>query len=337
MSRMIFQLAWAAVIGLAATAAETNQPGPGVRVESYGGWDNALVLSGGDCRVVAVPAVGGHIVHYSINGDNILYGEPGSSGNTLARTPGGFELGGYHCDVGPAARGLPAHPRLILGPWRWKTPRPATVVLESEPDATLGVQLSSEMLMDPDSGEIGLLQRLTNVGKEATTLSLWDRTCCKGGGFGLVPLSKSSRYKQGWAVARQDAEGKTRYEAGQVVDSRLRVLDQVLVVEAKGPPLRVAADSDQGWIGYTVGRLLLVKYYPAYPKTSFPQGGHAVEFFCDERRAGLEPLGPEARLKPGESHVFPEKWALYDLEKSAVSFSEARALVKRIPASPFKK
>ena len=42
-------------------------------------------------------------------------------------------------------------------------------------------------------------------------------------------------------------------------------------------------------------------------------------------------------LKPGEEYVFPEQWILIPLEREAATPEEARELVRKIPANPFKK
>lgn len=62
-----------------------------------------------------------------------------------------------------------------------------------------------------------------------------------------------------------------------------------------------------------------------------------MEFYCDSKVAELEPLSPEIKLKPGENYSFPEKWVLIELQDEVTTYAQARALVKRVPASPFKK
>jgi hypothetical protein len=337
MIRFIIQLVCLGAACRLAAAADTNTLASGVRLETFTGWTNSPVLTGGDCRLVALPLVGGRIVQYSLNGENVLYEESGSGGKTLAGSPDGFAMGGYQCDLAPEARSLAGRKAFWLGPWRWKMPQPQALVLQSEPEPAALWQMSKEVMMDPDTGEIGLQQRVTNVSKSPAAACLWDRTQCKGGGFALIPLNRKSRLKMGWGMTRPDAAGKAHYETSQPSDPRARVLDHVLVIEAKGGPLTVGADSDQEWMAYTVGRLLLVKYHPYFPRGNYAEGGSSVAFACGDRRAELQAFSPETTLQPGESLGFPEKWALLDLERSVSSFAEARALVKRIRLSPFKK
>ena len=325
--------AWAA---WPVSAADSPAVAQGVRVATYSGWENALVLAGGDAQAVVVPATGGRIAQFALNGDNVLYEEPGSGGKTLANTPAGFAVGGYQCDLGPELRRIPDHKLLWMGAWQWTAPRPHTVSLQSQPDFGIGVQLEKEIMVAPDSGELGLLQRMKNVSSKEVAFCLWDRTVCKGGGFAFFPLNKKSRFKAGWSI-RKEGSGPPTYDGGKPSDPRVRVLGGVLVAETKGPLLRLGADSDAGWIAYAVGRLLFVKHFPVFPSGNYAGAGHSVEFACDGNMASLEPLSPEVNLKPGESYTFPEKWTLLDLNKPVGSFSAARALGKRVPVSPFKK
>ena len=79
-----------------------------------------------------------------------------------------------------------------------------------------------------------------------------------------------------------------------------------------------------------------MKYFPYFPKSDYSDGGNSVELYFDPRVAELEPLSPERKLAPGESHTFPEKWALHQLKEEVTTFEQARALVDKIPPSPFK-
>ena len=63
----------------------------GVKVKTYFGWPNCLVLEAADpeVRAIVAPAVGGRIVHYSHKGNNIIFENPASEGKTLANTKDG--------------------------------------------------------------------------------------------------------------------------------------------------------------------------------------------------------------------------------------------------------
>ena len=324
--------------GLAAPAADTKTPD--ITPELYGGWSGGLVMRGGDVKAVVVPVVGGRVLNFSLNGENILFDHPDSNGRTLLNSSN-FSVGGYQLDIGPELRGIPDHQWLWQGPWGWRVPRPFTVHTFSQAEAALGVQLEKEFVIDPDSGDLGVTQRMRNIISNDVSFCLWDRTLCKAGGYVLVPLNKRSRFKAGWSLRQGARVPEYRYDGDRPSDPRVRVLDGVLVAQAKAlpetPNLKLGADSDAGWIAYARGRVLFVKYFPVFRDANYSDGGNTVEFYCSDRVAELEPLSPEITMKPGESYTFPEKWVLIELAKEIAGYEQARALVKMIPKSPFAK
>ena len=327
-------------LALAGAAGAAESKTPDVAQETYGAWKNCLVLRGGDCKAVVVPAVGGRLMSYSINGENVLSDNPDAR---WGRTPATSNIwsGGYQLDLGPELRGLPEHPWLWQGPWGWRVPRPYAVHVFSDPDSSAGVQLEKEFVIDPDTGELGVTQRIRNLLTNDVSFCLWDRTLCKGGGFVLVPLHSRSRFKAGWSQRRGAQVSEYRYDGDHPSDQRVRLLDGVLVAQARALPdaneLKVGTDGDAGWIAYARGKILFVKYFPVFAKANYSDGGNTVEFFCDDRVAELNPLSPEMTLKPAGTYNFPEKWVFIELDKEVTGYAQARALVKRIPKSPFVK
>ena len=323
-----------ALLGSTGTA---RAAGKGVRVQTHSGWEGSLVLESVNAGVktVVVPAIGGRIAHYSLHGENILFENPGSEGKTLANTKGSFWVGGYQCDIGPEIQDIPDHPNLWMGRYKSVVTRDYTVRVFSEPDATVGIRLEKEILLDGDSGELALTQWMKNTSAKPAAFCLWDRTLCKGGGFAFFPLNPKSRFATGWSL-RNKVAGKWVYDGQTPASPNVRVLNGVLIAEAKGAETKIGADSDAEWIAYVRGKLLFVKYFPYFPKGSYPDGGNSVELYWSDRVAELEPLSPEVILRPEQSYAFPEKWALYALPAAVTSFEQARELVGRIPPSPFK-
>ncbi len=336
--RLHLGFVWLLTAALLARAADSTTPD--ITPEIYGGWNGGLVMRGGDVKAVVVPAVGGRVLNFSLNGENILFDNPDANGRTLLNSSN-FSVGGYQLDVGPELRGIPNHLWLWQGPWGWRVPKPFTVHTFSPSELTVGVQLEKEFVIDPDSGDLGVTQRMRNIISNDVSFCLWDRTLCKAGGYVLVPLNKRSRFKAGWAIRRGARVPEYRYDGDRPSDERVRVLDGVLVAQAKAlpesPSMKLGLDSDAGWIAYARGRILFVKYFPVFRDANYSDGGNTVEFYCSDRVAELEPLSPEVTMKPGESYTFPEKWVLIELPKEVAGYEQARALVKLIPKSPFAK
>jgi hypothetical protein len=341
MSGPIVPLPLAAALLLASVsfpvqAADTNELPAGVETRTYTGWPNSVYLNASETpvQVVIVPSIGGRLVHYSFNGLNILFENSASQGATLANSSGDLMFGGYQCDLGPDSRHLPEHWQFSEGAQRWKSDALFTANVIGAPDAALGVAIDKDFVLDGDSGDLGLTQRLRNTSTKEVSYSLIDRTACKGGGFVFFPLNKKSRFKAGWSLWR-DAEVKKQLDGDSPEAFNVRVMDGVLVAQTGANVTRFGADSDAEWIAYVRGRLLFVKYYLYYPGQTYADGGNSVEVYFDRRLTELDPISPETKLAPGQSFIFPEKWALFPLEQEVATMEDARKLVPRIPPPPF--
>jgi hypothetical protein len=126
-----------------------------------------------------------------------------------------------------------------------------------------------------------------------------------------------------------------KYDGDEPSHPGVKVLDGLLVVQAAGKATKLGADPDSGWIAYTRGKLLFIKYFPVVADGAYTDGGNIVEIYFDPKVCELEPLSPEVSLKPGAEFVFPEKWVLLQLDREVTSADQARSLVDRIPPSPF--
>jgi hypothetical protein len=310
------------------------QPKSDVERTSYLGWDNSFVLSGSAVRAVIVPQAGGRIFEYSLNGQNILFQGP------AAHATASLELGrpapavGYQCDLGPEIRGLQPHDGLWVGPYAVEPLEELGVELKSAADSSLGIQLEKEIMIDPESGDLGITQRMRNVSRNETSFCLWDRTLCQGGGFAFFPVRKKSHFPARWSIRRSNG-GKYSYDGRKPDSPNVQILNGILIAKCEGEPVKLGADSEAGWIAYVRGRWLFVKYFPFSPKGTYSDGGNSVELYFDPQVAELEPLSPEVNLKKGESYDFPEKWTLVELDDRVSTFAEVRALVSRIAPSPF--
>lgn len=317
-------------------AQEKNLP-LGVEAKKYTGWEECVFLNASEApvQVIVIPAVGGRIINFSYDGDNILFENAASAGRTVSDNKGPFWASGYQCDVGPELGSIPKHDTLWIGPYTWKSPHDYTVEVTSERDPNLGLQIQKQYVLAPDTGELGIVQRLRNQSDSAKSYCLWDRSLCKGGGFAFFPLNKHSRFNRGWSL-RTTVDGKYAYDGDRPNLPQVHILDGVLVTEAVGEPSKIGADSDAGWIAYARGKLLFVKYFPYTRKGNYTDGGNSVEVYFDQRVAEIEPLSPETKLEPNQNFSFPEKWVLIPLKKEVTTPQQARDLVKRIKPSPFR-
>jgi hypothetical protein len=300
-------------------------------VTDYKGWEQ-FRLDAPEAKTVAmiIPTVGGRLVSYG-RGENILFDNPDYRGKTLENTPAdalaqGYT--GYNVDLGPELRRIPRHLPLWMGKYATSS-IPGGARLVSDHDPAVGMTLIKEIRIDPKTGALDVRQVLKNSSDRDQSYCLWDRTLCRGGGFAFFPLHPKSARPGGWSVMKNGS-----YVEG--THPGVKVLDGVLVAKAEGPSSKLGADSDAGWIAYARGRQLIVKFFPYFPEGKYTDGGNSVELYFDPKVCELEPLSPETALKPGEEYAFPEKWILIPLEREVSTHEEARALVEKIPAHPFR-
>lgn len=317
-------------------AAGADELPAGIELRDYAGWEQSIFINATEkpVQAVIVPAVGGRVVHFSLNGENILFENAAAQGRTMSARQEELWLGGYQCDVGPPGRGLPAHLQLSQGRAEWKLKGDFAARVSSQPDHSLGIVIEKDFLLAPDTGEFGVAQRMRNISDKEVSYCLRDRTLCKGGGFVFFPLNQKSRFKAGWSQRRQ-ADGKDYYDGEHPDALQARVLEGVLVVSAAGDVTQIGADSMAGWIAYARGKLLFVKYFPCFARGNYSDGDNTVEVYFDQRAVELSPLSPETKLASGQAYTFPEKWLLLPLPRETRTWEEARKLVRKIPPTPF--
>jgi hypothetical protein len=311
---------------VACSAPPARVPGR-VKVEPFLGADPALQFIAADAKIVAVaiPQVAGRIVHYSLDGENILY-NPSKNGQPQP-------AGGYGLDVGPE-RTIPPHPALWTGKHTWALLGDIAVVT-SEREPAVGLRLGKNIMIDGATGALDILQRMTNYSDREQAWCFWDRTLCKSGGFGILPLNPRSRFPAKWLLGTRRGPLWWEYDGKNPSHPLIKVLDGMLITKAEGPEQKVGADSDAGWIAYVRGRLLFVKYFQVVPDGTYIDNGMSVAHYFNDTIAELEPLSPEIRLKPEGESLFAEHWTLTRLDREVTTHEEARAVASRIPAYRF--
>jgi hypothetical protein len=298
-----------------------------LNVEPYFSADPAihLVAAGAKIVAVAIPQVAGRVVHYSLDGENILY-NPLKNGQSQPS-------GGYGLDLGPE-RSIPPHPALWTGKHTWAL-LGDIVTLTSGRDPAVGMRVEKNIMIDGATGALDILQRMTNVSDREQAWCFWDRTLCRAGGFAVIPLNPKSRFPAKWVLGTRHGPLWWDYDGTNPAHPGIRILNGMLVAKAEGKEQKLGADSDAGWIAYVRGRLLFVKYFPYVAGGDYIDNGLSVAHYFNDTIAELEPLSPEARLKPEGEYTFPEHWTLTRLDREVTTHEEARAVAERIPPSPF--
>jgi len=277
---------------------------------------------------MVTPSYGGRILFYGIEGQNLLWFSRG------AGPSGSLERGGYELALGPETRRIPPSPTLSKGQYRSRMVRDFTVEVRSLPDPLLGVQLMKEIVIDPETGDLGLSQTITNTSPREVSFCQWDRTTVQPDGYVIVPVNRKSRFEDGWAL-REGSPGNYSYNGTAPESDRVEVRRGELYAKASGKPMKIGLDSDAGWVAYAWRHFLFVKYFPYYRTGDYTDSGCTVEVAWNERFVELQLLSPEIKLKPGEAFRFPEFWKIVELKDEVTSFKEARKAAKKVPRSPF--
>ncbi len=328
-------LALTVALALPVFAPAANSPvllPEGTELRTFEGEPGAIRLFSEDTGISAMvtPSFGGRILFYGIEGENLLWLP------TRRGAGGALESGGYQLDLGPESRGFPPRPTLSSGQYRSNFPRDFTVDVHSLPDPLLGVRLGKEVVIDPESGDLGLSQTITNVSPREVSFCHRDRTLLHPHGYLIIPVNKKSRFKNDWAV-RQDGPTGFVYAEDTPESEDLEVRRGMLFAKAAHPPMQIGLDSDAGWVAYAWRHYLYVKYFPHYETGNYSESGCTVTASWNDRFLELNVLSPEIKLKPGESYRFPEFWKIVELKDDVASMKEARKAAKEVPRSPFGK
>ena len=308
------------------------------RFTHYLGYKGAVELTLGTTRAVLCPEVGGRVLEYSVDGQNMMFLDE----REKAWQPGQPPIASAgRFDFGPELM-VPRHPNLWSGVWTAEITGPTSVRLVSVRDAESGLQLMRDYELTEHSSEAGKApttetgepigsftgavlmcrQTMMNISDRTVEYCHWGRSFSPGGGICLIPLGEHpGRFPSRYVM----------YEEGGILnvrntDEKIRERDGFL--EILGPPRKpkLGFDSYAGWLGYLrPGNRLFVKKFLTWPdrvyneaagltlSVWYPQSGGLIE---------LEPIGPRERLLPGQVAAFTEEWSVAEFP-----FPEGDALI----------
>jgi hypothetical protein len=282
----------------------------GTAIVTEHGNDNCIELSNTTTRVVLEPNLGGRVLVYELQGNNILWINEENEGKRWipGRNYGHPSAGRF--DIGPEATGKP-RPALWWGEWTGRITGPRQAVLTSQADTSTGVQLVRTFTLAAEGSHLSCEQVIKNVSQETVHHYHWSRTFAEGGGISLTPLNPGSRYPKGYII----------YGPGSVLDfypapePNLRVREGIL--EILGPPTRpkFVMDCVEGWLAYiSLDDQLFIKKFEIYPDRVYGDlaGNTASIWYYEDMICEIEPIGPLETIPPGGSASFTEHWYLFD-------------------------
>ena len=291
-------------------------------------------ISNGTTDVVVAPSSGGRLLAYALDGKNILYRHPEPDptkikpGRRIRMLAGRFDIGP---EIHPTHK-IPRRDLLWRGEWSLKQTGPMSVRITSQKCPATGVQITRELTLDDNSSHLLVRQTMTNVSDKTTRWCFWSRTLAKGGGICMVPLNPKSKFPKGYARYVWGKGVKRRILTEDPEEPRINVVGNLVTLEAVGEKsLKIGCDSDGEWMAYACDGMLFVKRFRYFPGAVYNDAlGFSVAVYLTGDMCELEPISPEAPLKPGESYTYDEEWWLLDYPAAndrPLDFNEIKQLV----------
>ena len=276
-------------------------------VVSYYGYRDCVQLKNQQTRVILCPAAGGRILEYSLLGKNVLYLDPKGAGGIYEPGKKGPSMTAGRFDIGPEQT-IPKHPQLWMGRWQATITGPRSARLTSQADEPTGVQLTRDFTLDPTSTSLTCRQTIKNVSRDPVAYCHWSRTFALGKGICVIPLTRPSRFPNGYVMYGPGPAINFRPE-----DPNIRRRDQFLEITAAPRYPKLGMDSYAGWFAYLMKNdIMFVKEFPTYKNRVYNEvaGLTMSIWYPDRPMCELEPIGPQENLEPNESASFTETWRL---------------------------
>lgn len=280
-----------------------------IQKSKFFGYSNCIVLQNKTLKVVVDPNVGGRLLHYGPQDNNILFENRDFDGKLWNEGDPTFEVSGGRFDFGPEK--TTGFRKSFFNTWEVKIHND-TVRLTSPKDYDLGVQLIRDFILDKQSSKLTCIQHIKNISDSPKRYAHWSRTFAEGGGICLVPINPHSRLPKGYAMYLY---GTKTLDFDPNKEENLRLRDGIL--EFLGPPSnpKFVMDSNAGWLAYiSKDDQLFVKKFEASDNKIYGDilSNQVSIWYYKNEKCEIEPIGPLEFIEPGKSISFTEEWWLLD-------------------------
>jgi hypothetical protein len=298
----------------------------GVEKVEYRGFKDCYRLFNGKAEAIVVAESGGRVLAFQLEGKNVLYADPKLDGKSLATEKGWFNPDAGRLDIGPETGGVPPRLNMWLGQWKASITGDRELTLDSPKDEKIGVVQRRMFRLDATLPYLLIGQRIENVSNEVTRYCFWGRSLAPAGGICVLPLNPKSKFAKGWAMYPLKDENLSNPQ-----DPRVTAKDQHLLIRPGGKGSKFGTDSLDGWMAYFRDGLLFAKRYACSEDGKYTDGaGFSAEIWVQEEFIELEPLSPEAVLKPGETYTFTENWWIIPWPAGDVEQFDLAAAVRMV-------
>jgi len=281
----------------------------------YHGWKNNLKLSNGSVELFVTLDVGPRVISYSLPGGfNVMknYAEQlGKSGESEWQIRGGLRFWlapedltrTYFPDNRPVK-----YEELGANYARFTPP----------PETEYGVQKELEIKLAEKGPLVSIRLKVTNIGKQATTLAPWAPTVMAPGGIEIIPVPPHRPHPGSPKKARSPADfapnqALVLWPYFDFTDDRWTFSNRYLFLrqDPKKGPTKIGLAHPVPWVAYLNRGNLFVKRFSYAAGAAYPDMGTVYQTFSNEDMLEMETVGTLVQLKPGESADLGETWELF--------------------------
>jgi hypothetical protein len=285
--------------------------------EPFLGWADAYRVSNGHVTASVVPAAGGRVLEFSLDGQQALWVNPALQGKLFPvpkrpttwdgwRNYGGYKLWPAPQSLWPKSVGDGPDPFLDGGTSSVELLPQRGLRLTGAPSLDMGLLFIRELEMDSQTGVLTVQQRLRNIGPRPVDWSIWDVTQIPAPAWVFFPANPHSPNRNG-ILPLGAGQNQWQNEGG------------LIITEYQGVSGKIGADSLAGWMVGVVGDLAYIKRFPPRrDDATYPDKGSTVEVYTNDKTLPyieMEVLGPIVHLEPGAETAYPETWAVAKLSQ----------------------
>jgi hypothetical protein len=271
----------------------------------------AATVPGGKCRIEIEgllfevdPRVGGRIVTFALDGENILIGpdvDPLNYGSTFWTSP-------------QSQWSWPPVVEIDSAPYGASLER-GTIALCGAASERLGVSVGKRFTGNRARRSISAEYGIRNHRATAVTLAPWEITRVPPGGLTFFESGQAIYPPSTLAVEQSMGVTWFRYDQSRITDHQ-----------------KVFSDSSGGWIAHVdlARSLVLVKTFPEIPRAQQAPGEAEIEIYANPAHTyvEVEQQGVYGAIPPGEARSWTVEWYLARLPPSIEPAVGAKDLVR---------
>jgi hypothetical protein len=179
------------------------------------------------------------------------------------------------------------------------------------PEEPTGIQKEWLVRLAPDSSNVRVVHRLTNVGLWPVRLAVWAISVMAPGGIGILPLPPRGPHSRNLLPTGNLA----LWAYTDMTDARWHWGKKYIMLRQdpmQKESQKVGVPAFAGWAGYSSQTSLFLKLFQHDATREYPDMGSSAELFTNESMLEVESIGPLVTLDPGGTAEHVENWFLFD-------------------------